>query len=109
MRGEQHALPALFHIIRQLMEKFCPDQRVQPTGGFIHQKQLRLMGKSQCQREFHPHSLGQLADLLRDSRRREVEEKMADMIATAKSLDISKEELWQMLEILFEEGASREA
>ena len=48
-------------------------------------------------------------ELLRDSRRREVEEKMADMIATAKSLDISKEELWQMLEILFEEGSSREA
>ena len=48
-------------------------------------------------------------ELLRDSRRREVEEKMADMIATAKSLDISKEERWQMLEILFEEGASREA
>ncbi len=48
-------------------------------------------------------------ELLRDSRRREVEEKMADMIATAKSLDISKEELWQMLEILFEEDASREA
>lgn len=48
-------------------------------------------------------------ELLRDSRRREVEEKMADMIATAKSLDISKEELWQMLDILFEEGSSREA
>ena len=45
-------------------------------------------------------------ELLRDSRRREVEEKMADMIAAAKSLDISKEELWQMLDILFEEGVS---
>lgn len=46
-------------------------------------------------------------ELLRDSRRREVEEKMADMIATAKSLDISKEELWQMLEILFEENIEK--
>ncbi len=44
------------------------------------------------------------AELLRDSRRRQVEEKMADLIQTAKTLDITKEELWQMLEILYEEG-----
>ncbi len=47
-------------------------------------------------------------ELLRDSRRRQVEEKMADMIRTAKSLNISREELWEMLEILYEEEDDRE-
>ena len=42
-------------------------------------------------------------DLIRDSRRRLVEQKMLDMIRTAKSLKISKEELNAMMEILFEE------
>lgn len=41
-------------------------------------------------------------DLLRDSKRRIVEEKMQDMIKTAKSLNISKEELNSMMEILYE-------
>ena len=41
--------------------------------------------------------------LLRDSRRRAVEEKMQDMIQTAKSLGIGKEELSQMMDILYEE------
>ena len=44
-------------------------------------------------------------DLLRDSRRRLVEEKMIDMIQTAKSLSISKEELNAMMDILYEEGS----
>lgn len=42
-------------------------------------------------------------ELLRDSRRRLVEQKMQDMIQTAKSLDISKEELNAMMDILYEE------
>lgn len=42
-------------------------------------------------------------ELLRDSRRRVVEEKMQDMIKTAKSLGIGKEELSQMMDILYEE------
>lgn len=42
-------------------------------------------------------------ELLRDSKRRLVEEKMSDMIQTAKSLKISKEELSAMMDILFEE------
>lgn len=42
-------------------------------------------------------------ELLRDSRRRLVEQKMQDMIQTAKSLDISREELIAMMEILYEE------
>jgi len=42
-------------------------------------------------------------ELLRDSRRRAVEEKMQDMIQTAKSLGIGKEELSQMMDILYEE------
>ena len=41
--------------------------------------------------------------LLRDSKRRLVEQKMADMIQTAKSLKISKEELNSMMDILYEE------
>lgn len=42
-------------------------------------------------------------DLLRDSKRRLVEEKMQDMIYTAKSLSITKEELMEMMDILYEE------
>lgn len=42
-------------------------------------------------------------DLLRDSKRRLVEEKMQDMIHTAKSLSITKEELMEMVDILYEE------
>ncbi|MBS5522562.1 MAG: GntR family transcriptional regulator [Clostridiales bacterium] len=43
------------------------------------------------------------AELLRDSRRRLVEQKMQDMIITAKSLGITKKELTAMMDILFEE------
>ena len=42
-------------------------------------------------------------ELLRDSKRRLVEQKMLDMIKTAKSLKISKEELNAMMDILYEE------
>lgn len=42
-------------------------------------------------------------DLLRDSKRRLVEEKMQDIIHTAKSLSITKEELMEMMDILYEE------
>lgn len=42
-------------------------------------------------------------ELLRDSRRRVVEQKMQDMIQAAKSLGIGKEELLQMMDILYEE------
>lgn len=42
-------------------------------------------------------------ELLRDSKRRLVEEKMQDMIDTAKSLNITKEELNAMMDILYEE------
>ena len=42
-------------------------------------------------------------ELLKDSRRRLVEMKMQDMIQAAKSLDISKEELNDMMDILYEE------
>ncbi len=42
-------------------------------------------------------------ELLRDSRRRVVEQKMQDMIQTAKSLGIGKEELSQLMGILYEE------
>ena len=41
---------------------------------------------------------------LRDSKRRLVEQKMLDMVQTAKSLKISKEELNAMMDILYEEG-----
>ena len=43
------------------------------------------------------------AELLRDSRRRLVEQKKQDMIITAKSLGITKKELTAMMDILFEE------
>jgi GntR family transcriptional regulator len=43
-------------------------------------------------------------ELLRDSRRRVVEQKMQDMIQTAKSLGIGKDELAEMMDILYEEG-----
>lgn len=42
-------------------------------------------------------------ELLRDSRRQMVEQKMLDMITTAKTLGITKEELNAMMEILYEE------
>lgn len=42
-------------------------------------------------------------ELLRDSKRRLVEQKMQDMLQTAKSLNISKEELNAMMNILYEE------
>ena len=42
-------------------------------------------------------------DLLRDSKRRLVEQKMLDMIQTAKALNISKDELNSMMDILYEE------
>lgn len=42
-------------------------------------------------------------ELLRDSKRRLVEEKMQDMLQTAKSLGITKEELNAMMDILYEE------
>lgn len=43
-------------------------------------------------------------ELLRESKRRLVEQKMLDMVQTAKSLKISKEELNAMMDILYEEG-----
>ena len=43
-------------------------------------------------------------DLLRDSKRRIVEQKMLDMIQTAKSLGITQEELNDMMNILYEEA-----
>ena len=42
-------------------------------------------------------------ELLRDSKRRMVEAKMLDMIQTAKTLKISKDELNEMMNILYEE------
>lgn len=42
-------------------------------------------------------------ELLRESKRRLVEKKMLDMIQTAKSVNISKEELNAMMDILYEE------
>ena len=42
-------------------------------------------------------------ELLRDSKRRLVEQKMLEMIQTAKSLNISKDELNAMMDILYEE------
>ncbi|SMG36485.1 GntR family transcriptional regulator [Paenibacillus aquistagni] len=42
-------------------------------------------------------------EMLRDSKRRLVEQKMQDMIQTAKSLNISKCELNAMMDILYEE------
>lgn len=43
-------------------------------------------------------------ELLRESKRRLVEEKMQEMITLAKTLSISKEELIAMMDILYEEG-----
>ena len=42
-------------------------------------------------------------ELLRDSKRRLVEEKMQEMIRMTKSFNISKEELADMMDILYEE------
>lgn len=42
-------------------------------------------------------------ELLRDSKRRLVEEKMQDMIQTAKTMGITKDELNAMMDILYEE------
>lgn len=47
-------------------------------------------------------SVGNL-DLLEDAKRRKVEEKMADMIKTAKTMNIPKEELIDMMDILYQE------
>ena len=47
-------------------------------------------------------------ELLRDSRRRLVEEKMIDMIQTAKTLKISKQELNTMMDILYEEDRNEQ-
>ena len=44
-------------------------------------------------------------ELLRESKRHLVEQKMQEMIKTAKSLNISKEELNAMMDILFEEDS----
>ena len=43
-------------------------------------------------------------ELLRESKRRLVEEKMQEMITLAKTLSISKEELIAMMDILYEKG-----
>ena len=43
-------------------------------------------------------------EMLLDSKRRMVEQKMAEMLAVAKTLQISKGELMEMMEILYEEG-----
>lgn len=45
-------------------------------------------------------------DLLRDSKRRVVEKQMQEMIKTARSLKISREELNEMMDILYEEDQS---
>lgn len=42
-------------------------------------------------------------ELLRESKRRIVEQKMQDMVQTAKSLKISKDELNAMMDILYDE------
>ena len=42
-------------------------------------------------------------ELLRDTKRRLVEQKMQDMLQTVKSLNISKDELNAMMDILYEE------
>ena len=42
-------------------------------------------------------------ELLRDSKRRLVEQKMQDMIMSAKTLEISKQELMDMMDILYDE------
>lgn len=43
-------------------------------------------------------------DLLKDAKRRLVEEKMAEMIKIAKTMSISKEEINDMLNILYEDN-----
>ena len=43
-------------------------------------------------------------ELLRDSKRRLVEQKMQDMIQTAKTMGITKDELNAMMDILYEEN-----
>ncbi|HEK5102716.1 TPA: GntR family transcriptional regulator, partial [Clostridioides difficile] len=42
-------------------------------------------------------------EILRDSKRRIVEQKMADMIKDAKALGITQIELQEMMDILYEE------
>lgn len=42
-------------------------------------------------------------ELLKDAKRRLVEEKMLELIQTAKSLQIKKEDLNSMMDILYEE------
>ena len=43
-------------------------------------------------------------EVLRDAKRRQVEQQMQEMIRTAKTLDIGKDELVAMMDILYEEG-----
>lgn len=43
-------------------------------------------------------------DLIKDTRRLMVEDKMIEMIAMAKSMGISKKELMDMMDIIYEEG-----
>ena len=43
-------------------------------------------------------------DILLDAKRRQVEQQMADMIQSAKALQISKQELMDMMDILYEEA-----
>ncbi|MBE1443753.1 GntR family transcriptional regulator [Paenibacillus sp. OAS669] len=45
-------------------------------------------------------------ELLRESKRRMVEEKLTEAWNAARSLGISKSELYQMMDLLFEEGDS---
>ncbi|MFC6457007.1 GntR family transcriptional regulator [Paenibacillus vulneris] len=47
-------------------------------------------------------------ELLRESKRRMVEEKLTEAWNAARSLGISKSELYQMMDLLFEEGDSEE-
>jgi len=43
-------------------------------------------------------------DLMQDTKRLIVEDKMFDMVSTAKSMGISKKELVDMMDIIYEEG-----
>ncbi|WP_102400788.1 GntR family transcriptional regulator [Haloimpatiens massiliensis] len=43
-------------------------------------------------------------DLIRDTKRLMVEEKMFDMVSTAKAMGINKKELMDMMDIIYEEG-----
>ncbi len=43
-------------------------------------------------------------DLIKDTKRLIVEDKMFDMVSTAKTMGISKKELMDMMDIIYEEG-----